>query len=278
MSQLAALCLDYEDLGDEEPWDLLAEVTSLQHLSLRVGAGGDPSALSALTGLSRLCLESLQRLEGGRRFSFSSLQPLSTLKQLKELALLGDVAWATSLHGLAGLSNLKLLAVEFDRLRSNCARLECAPPLRSLEGINPGLESLRIEGAPGIVSWAGFGGTSLTQLQVVAGGLTSLEGLDLTSMPLKTLTFQFCEFISLSGLGHLSALKSLAVYNCNLASLQPLSQLREGLEMLIVSECSGVQEEVLELPRVQPTATVHVYCSNVREVVLAGGVRRGKML
>jgi hypothetical protein len=34
-----------------------------------------------------------------------------------------------------------------------------------------------------------------------------------------------------------------------------------------------VEEEVLELPHVQPTAYVDVSHSNVKEVVLAGGVR-----
>jgi hypothetical protein len=37
--------------------------------------------------------------------------------------------------------------------------------------------------------------------------------------------------------------------------------------------CNGVQEEVLELPHVQATAVVILNYSNVREVVLAGGVR-----
>jgi hypothetical protein len=46
------------------------------------------------------------------------------------------------------------------------------------------------------------------------------------------------------------------------------------LQKLVVKECSAVQEEVLELPHVKPTADVVVESSNVKEVVLAGGVRR----
>jgi hypothetical protein len=64
------------------------------------------------------------------------------------------------------------------------------------------------------------------------------------------------------------------VTHSGVTSLQPLSQLGEGLQILRVYGCTGVQEEVLELPHVQPTADVDVSCSNLREVVLAGGVRR----
>jgi hypothetical protein len=46
------------------------------------------------------------------------------------------------------------------------------------------------------------------------------------------------------------------------------------LQKLVVKQCSAVQEEVLELPNIQPTADVVVEYSNVREVVLAGGLRR----
>jgi hypothetical protein len=51
MSQLTALHLISEDLWAEEPWAVLAELTGLQQLSLDVIASGDPSPLSALTGL-----------------------------------------------------------------------------------------------------------------------------------------------------------------------------------------------------------------------------------
>jgi hypothetical protein len=46
------------------------------------------------------------------------------------------------------------------------------------------------------------------------------------------------------------------------------------LRKLKVSRCNRVEEEVLELPHVQPVADVDVTYSNVKEVMLAGGVRR----
>jgi hypothetical protein len=57
-------------------------------------------------------------------------------------------------------------------------------------------------------------------------------------------------------------------------TLQPLSQLREGLQELCVIGCTEVQEEVLELPHVQPSAGVVVDFSNVKVMVLARGQRR----
>jgi hypothetical protein len=57
MSQLTALHLYNEDFKSEEPWSLLAKLTSLQKLNLVVRATGDPSPLSALTGLSHLWLK-----------------------------------------------------------------------------------------------------------------------------------------------------------------------------------------------------------------------------
>jgi hypothetical protein len=46
------------------------------------------------------------------------------------------------------------------------------------------------------------------------------------------------------------------------------------LQRLKVVKCNNVQEEVVELPHVQPTADVVVIAGNVKEVVLAGGERR----
>jgi hypothetical protein len=110
MSQLTSLHLVHEDLGNEEPWTVLATLPSLQQLRLEVISSGDPSPLSALTKLSALRLKSSQ-LEANDQapFSFSSLQPLSTLQQLEVLSLGGQACTATSLQGLAGLSNLKRL-------------------------------------------------------------------------------------------------------------------------------------------------------------------------
>jgi hypothetical protein len=284
MSRLVALRLDSEDFGSEEPW-VLAKLRSLQQLELlHFTARGDPSPLSALTGLSLLNLNSLDLPADDA--SFSSLQPLSTLQQLEVLQMRNRVCDATSLEGLAGLSKLKKL------------ELDCFGWLQSLEGINPGVVKLIISNDyPKPMTLAGIEGctrleklvlndlgvtsleplrglSSMKELYLMARWLTSLESLD--SMPLRSLTLTYCDSLTqLSGVEHLSALKSLKVICCDgVTSLQPLSQLGPGLQELEVCGCSKVREEVLELPHVQPTADVDVKDSNVREVVLAGGVRR----
>jgi hypothetical protein len=286
MSHLTALHLINEDLSNEEPWGFLTSLKGLQQLKLEVRATGDPSPLSALTGLSALYLQSfLLTAVDATPFSFSSLQPLSTLQQLEVLHL-GDYACAaTSLQGLAGLSNLKQLVVH---------SFDCVV-LASLEGISPCVVELSIKGAEDLVSLAGIEGctsmeklslklcgvsslqplrglSSMKALMVDACSLNSLEGLD--SMSLQSLTLESCQSLThLSGVGHASALKSLVLEECGVTSLQPLSQLGTGLQRLWVSWCDGVQEDVLELPHFQPTADVDVRHSNVKEVVLAGGVR-----
>jgi hypothetical protein len=78
LQQLTSLRLVNEDLSHEEPWDHLVKLTSLEQLSLDGHAGGDPSPLSALTRLSSLDLFSIGLDDP---FTFSSLQPLSTLQQ-----------------------------------------------------------------------------------------------------------------------------------------------------------------------------------------------------
>jgi Leucine-rich repeat (LRR) protein len=172
--------------------------------------------------------------------------------------------------------------------------------LRTLEGVSPGLIELSIGTAAPccVMSLAGIQGCTsmeklslrqvdpLSCLQLLRGlsslkqldvsccrRLTSLEGLN--SLPLlEILRLTYCNSLThLSGFEHLSALKRLVVEYCGVTSLQPLSQLGEGLQGLIVHGCKSVQEEVLELPHVQPTANVSVRESNVREVLLAGGVR-----
>ena len=52
LSQLTSLSLHRYHLGAEEPWIHLSGLTNLKQLSLGVAASGDPSPLSALTGLS----------------------------------------------------------------------------------------------------------------------------------------------------------------------------------------------------------------------------------
>jgi hypothetical protein len=287
-TQLTALNCDatYSEL--QEPWGLLAMVTSLQRLTLAVAASGDPSPLSALTGLTYLNLRGAElRADKHATFSFSSLQPLSTLQQLQELHLGKLVCAATSLQGLAGLSNLKVLRIA----SSDHGKLV------SLEGISPGVVEVFIQDAPNLVSLSGIEGcrrmekltlkhcTGVSSLQPLRG-LSSLKQLDMWglcltslesfhSMSLQSLRMYGCKSLThLSGVEHLSALKSLEVSFSHVTSLQPLSLLGEGLQKLTVSYCAYVQEELLELPHVQPTADVDIVYSNVREVVLAGGFRR----
>jgi Leucine-rich repeat (LRR) protein len=288
MSQLTSLFLKCEDVSGEELWSPLAKLTDLKQLSLAVIAHGDPSPLSALTELSYLEVGSLEWYgeDVPAPFSFSSLEPVSTLQQLEVLQLGGYACAATSLQGLAGLSKLKLLGI-----------LSAHPgSLRSLQGISTGVMQLTIMNEPDLVSLAGIEGctslqmlslescgvsslqplrglSSMEQLMVVECFNTSLEGMN--CMSLQSLCFRQCSsLVQLSGVEHLSALKSLELMQCGVNSLQPLSQLGTGLQKLRVLWCSRVQEEVLEMPHVQPTANLVVMFSNVREVVLAGGVRR----
>jgi Leucine-rich repeat (LRR) protein len=317
MSQLRALYLGSADFGSEEPWSVLASLRSLRELHLKVRATGDPSPLSALTSLTSLYLRSLEREAdlddpAAGPFSFSSLQPLSTLLQLHELHLGNHACAATSLQGLAGLSNLQTFQLEFNEAADYGGRL------RSLEGISPGVREISLAKPGVLVSLAGIescttletlslrkwhvpslhslrGLSSLKRLQVSGCCVDSLEGLHSMSLQILTLSFcssvmsleglycmslqclrvSFCHsLITLSGVEHLPALESLVVEHCGVTSLQPLSQLGKGLQELKVHGCNRVQDEILELPHVQPTANVSVRWSNVREVVLAGGVRR----
>jgi Leucine-rich repeat (LRR) protein len=209
------------------------------------------------------------------------------LQQLEELHL-GEKAFAaTSLQGLAGLSNLRQLVVE----SSDDDGLVC------LEGVSPGVVDLSIICAPDLKSLAGIEGcTSLEALSLETCGVSSLQPLrglsnmerlavsdcknltsldGLNSMALQSLSLDDCSSLThVSGVEHLSALKSLFLVDCPVTSMQPLAQLGEGLQTLKVSNCHDVQEEILELPNVQPTADVVVCYSNVKEVVLAGGVRK----
>jgi hypothetical protein len=294
MSQITALHLDREDicredLTDQECWGLLAKLTSLQELRLHIGGSGDPSPLSALTGLSSLHLQSIVGLLADNQppFSFSSLQPLSTLQKLEELHLDGHACGATSLHGLEGLNNLKSLGLVF---YDNDGRLS------SLAGLSPAVTDLSIYCAPDLVSLAGIEGcTSMKKLSLQCAGVSSLQPLrglsslkhlvlsqcrlrsleGLNSMSMESLGLECCSSLrNLFGVEHISALKSLVVAYCGVTSLQELSQLGEGLRQLWIKGCWRVQKKVLELPHVQPTADVVVVGSSVNEVVLAGGLRR----
>jgi hypothetical protein len=285
MSQLTALHLNWEGLRIEEPWGLLADMTNLQQLSLDVQASGDPSPLSALTGLQSLSHNSSYQADDSASFSFSSLQPLSTLRQLEDLHLLGRACAATSLQGLAVLSNLTSLHI--------CS-IGHGGKLRSLEGISPGLVDLFLRVAPDLVSLAGIecctsmetltlnqcgvnllqplrGLSSLQELNVHECCLTNLVGLK--SVSLQSLCLERCYSLThLSGVEHLSALTCLKVEACAVTSLQPLSELGEGLQKLRVWWCNQVRESVLELPHVQPTVDLDAENRILYRVVLAGGV------
>jgi Leucine-rich repeat (LRR) protein len=284
LQQLTALKLRDGSSTTEEPWEHLAKLTNLVQLAIAVSASGDPSPLSALTNLSSLSLTSKDTVHADP-FSFSSLQPLSTLQKLEALQLTWHACTAPSLQGLAGLSKLKKLD------------LYVSSGLESLEGIGPGVAVLSIQGASDLVSLAGIercsslkhlsltdcGVSSLQPLR----GLSSLEGLGgddhssptslegLCGTSLQSLSLSHCRSLtSLSGVEQHEALTSLMVESCGVTSLQPLSQIGEGLQALLVRNCREVQEVVLELPNVWTTAHVDVYKSGVREVVLAGGVSR----
>ena len=289
LSQLTLLSLNAFNFRAEDPWIHLVGLTNLKQLSLGYAAVGDPSALSALIGLTSLSLHSYRphAMHGGLPSSctFSSLQPLSALQALEELVLEGNACSARSLHGLAELGKLKLLELT-------------ARVLKSLAGMSTGLTSLVLTGATRLDSLAGIeqsqglqnlkvGCYALTSLQPLAsldslrdlriGGiftcLAGLEGKLCTS--LHSLSLECCsELRQLSGIEGLTALQQLSVYMCGVTSLEPVAQLVGGLKELMVHYCRKVQEEVLELPNLQPTADVRIGGSNVKEVVLAGGVRR----
>jgi Leucine-rich repeat (LRR) protein len=285
MSQLTALSLDHDHFTHEEPWQFLASLTSLQQLCLSVCTSGDPSPLSALTRLSSLDLRSYPERgadDNQTPYSFSSLQPLSTLHQLEELQLWGNACGATSLQGLAGLSNIKFLNLNY----RNCGY--CM--LKSIEGISPAVVHVSIVFAQTLVSLDGIeacmsledlrlygcgvsslqplkGLSSMKWLQVSDCKVSSLEGM--CSKSLQSLTLRgFTSLDPWCGVEHLSALRSLCMSDCRVTSLQPLCELGQGLQDLLVYGCSGVQEEVLELPHVQPTAHVLVKASRLKEVVL----------
>ena len=291
-SHLSRLSLNGFDFGAEEPWVHLVGLTMLKQLSLEVAASGDPSSLSALTGLSSLVLCSYPAVggavvQGGLLIpcTFSSLQPLSTLQQLVELVLQDKACSATSLLGLTELKMLEILSID-------------APMLRSLEGISTGLTSLTIASAPQLDSLAGVehlqglvgldvlgsGVTSLHPLAAlgsleslcIGGTFSSLAGLEGNLCTcLQRLCLQSCgQLRQLSGIEGLTALQRLWVYACRVTSLQPVGQLMGGLTQFSVHNCGMVQEEVLELPHIQSAANVIINFSNVKEVVLAGGVRR----
>jgi hypothetical protein len=281
MSQLTALHLKCRKFQNEEPWDYLAMLPRLQQLKLAMCTSGDPSPLSALTGLSVLHLYSRAWLVEDDQviFNLSSLQPLSTLQHLEELHLKSPCA-ATSLQGLAGLSNLKRLSLGFLGLRSlegispRVTDLEVAHGLTGLAGIEccSGLEKLSLRWCRVSTLQPLRGLSSLRHLEIAwTYELSSLKGL--SKMSLQSLSCIGCFGLThLSANKHLPALTSLELRDCPHISMKPLSQLREGLRKLRLVSCNS-HGKVLRLPHVQPLADVVVRDCGVKAVVLAGGFR-----
>ena len=286
--QLTALSLTGLDLADEDPWSPLAALTGLTQLDLDVAAYGDPSALSALTGLRSLSLGNRPMADNDATpFSLSSLQPLSRMQQLEFLELAYCWGDGSSLEGLAGLSRLTEL------------KIQGPSGLKTLEGASTAIRILDISHAPGLGGLYGAEGlVALESLSLNRCGVASLESLaglgslrcvEVETCPVNSLGFLggslgtclqelilfFCDHLShLKGLETLSALQQLKLWCCGVTSLQPVAELDSGLKVLEIKSCNSIQEEVLELPHVLPTADVNVFDSNVQEVVLAGGVRR----
>ena len=262
LSRLNTLSMHWEDLSGGDVWGHLSSLSSLRDLSLTVSASADPSALSALTGLTSLYLNPLnEETYGVPPFSFSSLQLLSTLRQLEVLTL-GSCVHSSSLQGLGHLSSLKEL------------RLMSARGLMTVQGLSTTVTNLSISYARGI---AGIGDFLLLEKLFVRGcdRVTSLKPL--ACLPkLSELKLHWCPLVSLEGIEGLlsTSLRSLSLSSCPITSLQPLSALGAGLKRLEISSCSNVLAKVLELPNVLPTADVSIWECSIEEVVLADGVRK----
>ena len=274
LTKLTKLTIEYYSLTVEEPWPALAALSSLKHLQLAVYARGDPSPLSALTGLTSLSI-SIEEGHGDDPLisSFSSLQPLSTMQQLVTLDLKAAACPAlTSLHGLAGLSNLLRVSVNHTNIK--------AWALRSLEGLPGGVEDVSLTGFDAVESMAGLeslsclrsletdwsGDASFQRLSGLSGlssliirdctlsqgtgSLLCLGGIEGLGNCLKELELKDCSSLrSLSGIEALTALESLFLYGCGITSLQPLANLAApGFKRIWISDCSAVEDRRLVLP------------------------------
>ena len=286
-AQLTSLSMTHGDFTYEDAWPHFVGLRGLQNLCLVVSASGDPSPLSALVSLSRLHLQSLKDEDNEDRipFSFSSLQPLSTLQCLEVLELDDCSCSATSLQGLGGLSSLRELTVGYaDQLLSldgvstsvTHSQLVCLSKVTSLAGVEDLqlLQHLWVHSCD-VSSFQALSGLgSLTELVVHTCPLTSIESLRGTlSTCLQSLTLWNCSELQLiSGVEGLEALQELVFTSCGVPSLGPLANVTAGLKKLHVKNCGQVQDEVLELPHMP--CNVEITFSNLREVVLAGCIRR----
>ena len=263
LTKLTRLTLANYNCTSEELWPSLAALSNLKDLQLTgmVTAHGDPSPLSALTGLTSLYIGS------GNEVGDALISSFSTMQQLEWLGLMSAACSATSLHGLAGLSNLRSLYI--------CPALE----LVSLEGLPGGLEDLSLIDLRAVENMAGLenlsflrslrilwcGDASLHRLSMLSklstlcifggpaqgyGSLSCLEGIEGLGKCLKSLQLRHCMSLhSLSGIEGLTALEDLEVESCGVTSLQPLAGLvAPGLRKIVVVDCSGVKEGQLVLP------------------------------
>ena len=292
LTQLTSLSINYYHLSNQQPWVTIASLSNLKQLECCVNALEDPSPISALTRLSSLSLSSLFQ-----SYTLKRLQPFSTLKQLEVLRLSDTVCSATSLHGLEPLCSLRDLELYCDRelvslhgLAAGVTRLALKGPrakaVRSLDGIEAAAGSLQeLElSAAGVTSLLPLATFSSLRVLKIEGdrcsgcGLTSLAGLEGLGSSLQVLTAYNCTTLqSLAGIEQLQALQELRVEGCSaVSSLQSLCELRELQHVDICGCTEVVAEDALVLPYTQPAAYVKVFrCGSLREVVLAGGVRRG---
>ena len=267
LTKLTWLTLMSYSCTSEELWPSLAALSSLKDLQLSVIAYGDPSPLSALTGLTSLYIDSTDRVVNELNSSFSSLQPLSTMQQLVTLYLISAACSATSLHGLAGLSSLRSVDIHH------------AVDLLSVEGLPGGVEDLSLSGLRAVENMAGLenlsslrdlrtdwcgdaslqrlsGLSNLSRLKISGApgegsvSLSCLEGIEGLGNCLKSLELSFCTSLcSLSGIEGLSALEHLILEHCGVTSLQPLAGLvAPGLKSILIQGYSGVQGEHLDFP------------------------------
>ena len=290
-----------------DTWRTLATLTGLKKLDASVVLVEDASPLSALTGLTSLELSHgdpriawLYAADGASVPIISSLQPLSTMQQLEELRLGAYTCTSTSLQGLGGLDRLREVTLDSRQLLSlqglspgvTSLRLKHAKKLRDLEGIGDAISLQRVDiQGGGIVSLQAL--SSLSSLRSVTIGnllepgaesepvplrCDSLEVFQASGSCLESLSLSACtSLISLCGVHDLRALRKLSIERCSLADLELLAGLGSGLKYLCIRHCAGWAGAggVLELPHVQPAAQVDVCNSGVEEVVLAGGVCRG---
>jgi hypothetical protein len=297
LSRLRELELDHARLETESPWAPLASLVSLQELRLwHVYAHGDPSPLLALTGLTSLLVIEDHDDEhyGGNDdplgFTFSTLQPLSTLQQLQRLDFDGGCFTASSLEGLSGLNRLASLRMSYNS------------ELCSLAGASTSLTSLSLCGMKGLSSMVGLADlvqlehleircrcgiksllcltalTNLHSLEVIEEhDIVNLRGIEGVKGSLTSLELEACfRLENLSGLEQQVQLQNLRTCACGVTSLQPVAELRAGGLTQLCIDLLPLQpgaRTVLELPHLPPTLQYQVTNSHVHHVVLAGEVQ-----